>query len=83
MNLKPNDSQFSNAFLKPGLTPKQVAEIMEVSVSTVYAWISRREIASTKVGNSRFVTSSQLSAFANGRPNLDLIDYTYSNRVMR
>ena len=63
MNLKPNDSQFSNAFLKPGLTPKQVAEKMEVSVSTVYAWLSRGELKGNRLGNSRFISEVNLQDF--------------------
>ena len=83
MNINPNKSQFPTHLSRLVFTPSQTAEIMGVKVSTVYAWISRGEIASTKVGYSRFISGTQLSAFANGKADLDSIDYTYSNRVMQ
>ena len=52
-------------------TPSQVARLLGVKPSTVYAWISRNEIHSTKVGYSRFISNFNIENFqaSRGRTN--------------
>ena len=47
---------------------------------TVRAWISRREIASTKVNNRRYISERQITDFYRNRGNNDYVDHTYAPR---
>jgi len=67
-NLKPENSY----------TPAQVAELLGVKPSTVYAWLSRRELAGNKVGHKRFITQQQLMNFYEKRKTGLEIDLTYA-----
>lgn len=44
-------------------TPSELAEILKVKTSTIYAWISRGELQSTRTGYSRSITKAQLQNF--------------------
>jgi excisionase family DNA binding protein len=48
-------------------TPAEVAKLLKVKISTVYAWISRGELQSNKTGYSRAVSQAQLHTFINSR----------------
>lgn len=63
-----------------GLTPRQVADQLGVTPSTVYAMISRKEIGSIKRGRSRFITHEHIAQFHQRRSRLiiDGVDYTYA-----
>lgn len=71
----PVTAQFSPQYL----TPEQVAQRLGVSTSTVYAWISRNEIQSSKFNRRRFFTEEQISNFQQNRGQSDYVDYRYSN----
>ena len=60
------------------LTPAEVAEILGMKTSSIYALISRHELAANKVGRSRFITPSQLDTYMRNRGNKDVVDYTYA-----
>jgi excisionase family DNA binding protein len=59
-------------------TPAQAAEILGMKTSSVYALISRHELAANKVGRSRYISISQLEAYLKNRGSKDVIDYTYA-----
>jgi excisionase family DNA binding protein len=58
------------------LTPAQVAEILRMKTSSIYALVSRFELATEKVGRSRYIRIAQLKAYLKNRGNKDVIDYT-------
>jgi len=60
------------------LTPAQAAEILGMKTSSIYALISRHELAAEKVGRSRYISLSQLEAYIRNRGSKDVIDYTYA-----
>lgn len=53
--------------------------MLGVKQSTVYAWISRKELSASKVGRNRFITQRQINEFLEIRENGDCIDRTYPN----
>lgn len=59
-------------------TPMEVAELMGVKPSTVYAWLSRKELRGSKVGHRRFITKQQLKEFNEQRRTGEYTDYTYA-----
>jgi excisionase family DNA binding protein len=59
-------------------TPAQVADILGMKTSSIYALISRHEIASSKVGRSRFISVNQLDTYLRNRGNKDVVDCTYA-----
>jgi excisionase family DNA binding protein len=63
----------------PGLTPAQLAHKLGVKRSTVYAWISRRELRAIKLGRSRFITETHLREFYLKRSTGEYVDMTYAN----
>jgi excisionase family DNA binding protein len=60
-------------------TPIEVAKMLGVKQSTIYAWISRKELSASKVGRNRFITQRQINEFLEIRENGDCIDRTYPN----
>jgi len=60
------------------LTPAQAAELLGMKTSSVYALISRHELAANKVGRSRYISIAQLEAYIKNRGSKDGIDYTYA-----
>ncbi len=48
-------------------TPAEVAKMLKVKTSTVYAWISRGELQANKTGYSRGISEAQLKAFITSR----------------
>jgi len=60
------------------LTPAEAAEILGMKTSSIYALISRHELAAEKVGRSRYISPSQLEAYMKNRGSKDVIDYTYA-----
>ena len=59
-------------------TPAQAAEILGMKTSSIYALISRHELAAEKVGRSRYISLSQVEAYIRNRGSKDVIDYTYA-----
>ena len=58
-------------------TPQEVADLLGYQVSSIYAFISRRELSSSKHGRYRRISKDQLNAFITSKKSLDLvIDYT-------
>jgi len=57
----------------------QVAQMLGVKPSTVRAWISRKEIRSTKVNNRRYITQQQIADFYYQRKSGDYVDMTYAS----
>ncbi len=66
-----------------GYTPREVAAMLGVKQSTVYAWLSRKELIGYKHGQSRYITKRQLQAFQEKRVNGEYIDVTYANGPVR
>jgi len=60
-------------------TPVQVAKIMGVKPATVYAYISRKELPSLKVGHSRFISQRNIQAFYDRRNSGEFTDYRYAH----
>ena len=69
-----------NSLIPPAIahTPKQLAEMLGLKPSTIYAWLSRGELRGNKVGHRRFITSTQLREFFEFRKTGEYIDYTYA-----
>ena len=68
MNEHQNDKRY---------TPQQVAEYLGFKVASVYALLSRHELAGLKVGRSRVITQEQLNAYLARRKSSNIvIDYT-------
>ena len=61
-------------------SPKEVANMCGVKVGTVYAWISRKELRSYKIGPSRLVPADALAQMYSARKNGEFIDYTYAGK---
>ena len=54
--------------------------MLGVKPSTVYAWLSRKELRGNKVGRNRFITQQQLKEFSDYRATGEYVDYTYAPR---
>lgn len=67
----------------PGLTPKQVAEQLGVTESTIYSWISRGYLRANKVGRKRFISQRQIADFFSQRQTGEYVDMTYANGPVR
>jgi excisionase family DNA binding protein len=60
-------------------TPQQVADQLGFKVASIYALLSRHELAALKVGRNRVITQEQLNAYLARRKSSDaVIDYTKS-----
>ncbi len=70
----------NNTFMAEAFTIPEVARICGVKPVTVRAWISRREIASTKVNNRRYISEKQITDFYRNRGNEEYVDHTYAPR---
>ena len=64
-------------------TPAQVAQMLGVKTSTVYAWLSRNEMQANKVGHNRYITQQQIKEFYLRRKTGEYVDYTYAYRPIR
>ena len=64
-------------------TPVEVARMLGVKPSTVYAWLSRKEMRSNKVGRNRFITPQQIKDFYEQRKTGEYIDMTYAYGPVR
>jgi excisionase family DNA binding protein len=53
--------------------------MLGVKQSTIYAWISRKELSASKVGRNRFITQRQINEFLEIRESSECIDRTYPN----
>jgi excisionase family DNA binding protein len=58
-------------------TPSEVSKMLGVKPSTVYAWLSRKELSANKVGHNRFITNQQLKEFHEQRNHFDYVDKSY------
>jgi excisionase family DNA binding protein len=67
----------------PSFTPAQVAQMLGVKTSTVYAWLSRNEMQANKVGHYRYITQQQIKEFYLRRKTGEYIDYTYAYGPVR
>jgi hypothetical protein len=54
--------------------------MLGVKTSTVYAWLSRKELRGNKVGRKRFITQQQLKEFSDYRATGEYVDCTYAPR---
>lgn len=70
----------NNVYMSEAFTIQEVAKMCGVKPVTVRAWISRREIASTKVNNRRYISERQITDFYRNRGNDDYVDHTYAPR---
>ena len=52
--------------------------MLGVKPSTVYAWLSRKELRGNKVGHKRYITQQQLKEFSDHRATGDYVDCTYA-----
>ena len=52
--------------------------MLGVKPSTVYAWLSRKELHGNKVGHKRYITQRQLKEFSDYRATGDYVDCTYA-----
>ena len=59
-------------------TPSQVAKMFGVETSTVYAWLSRREMQGVKIGHRRYISDQQVKEFILRRRTGDVVDHTYA-----
>jgi excisionase family DNA binding protein len=59
-------------------TPLEIANMFGVKPSTVYAWLSRKELEANKLGNNRVISQSQIRQFIESRKRNEWIDRTYS-----
>ena len=58
-------------------TPQQVADQLGFKVASIYALLSRHELAALKVGRNRVITQEQLNDYLARRKSSDaVIDYT-------
>jgi excisionase family DNA binding protein len=69
--------------IQPGYTPSEVAAMLGVKQSTVYAWLSRKELIGYKLGQSRYITKQQLQALHEKRVKGECINVTYANGPIR
>jgi excisionase family DNA binding protein len=67
----------------PSFTPTQVAQMLGVKTSTVYAWLSRNEMQANKVGHNRYITQQQIKEFFLRRKTGEYVDYTYAYGPLR
>jgi len=65
--------------VQASFTPIQVAKMLGVKPTTVYAWISRKELRANKIGHNRFITRQQIIEFLNKRSSGDYVDMTYAH----
>ena len=66
-----------NEFNNRNYTPQQVADQLGFKVASIYALLSRHELAALKVGRNRVITQEQLNAYLAHRRSTDaVIDYT-------
>jgi len=54
--------------------------MLGVKPSTVYAWLSRKEIRGYKHGRSRYISREHLQEFFKRRSTVEYIDRTYSTQ---
>lgn len=59
-------------------TPTELALVLGVKPSTIYAWLSRGELRGNKVGARRFITQQQVKEFYEYRRTGEYTDYTYA-----
>jgi len=64
--------------MSESLTPAQVAEYLGFKTSSIYALISRNELAATKVGRNRLISPAQLQDYMNRRGTNRDIDCRYA-----
>ena len=58
-------------------TPRQVADQLGFKVASIYALLSRHELAALKVGRNRVITQEQLNDYLARRKSSDaVINYT-------
>ena len=66
-----------NEFNNRNYTPQQVADQLGFKVASIYALLSRHELAALKVGRNRVITQEQLNAYLARRKSSNaVIDYT-------
>ena len=59
-------------------TPTELARVLGVKTSTIYAWLLRGEMRGNKVGARRFITQQQVKEFYEYRSTGEYTDYAYA-----
>jgi excisionase family DNA binding protein len=59
-------------------TPSEVAEILSLKVSSVFALLSRGELKAYHIGRRRVITEQQLRTFQESRKRRVEVDMTYA-----
>jgi len=66
-----------NEYNNKKYTPQQVADQLGFKVASIYALLSRHELAALKVGRNRVITQKQLNTYlARRKSSNKIIDYT-------
>ena len=78
LSLTPFDTRPPNTY-----TPKQIANMLGVKTSTVYAWLSRKELRGYKHGRNRYISKQQIHEFYQKRVSSEYIDMTYADGPSR
>ena len=78
MNQLTHQIASANCIPPSAFTPLEVAKILGVKPSTVYAWLSRKELRGNKVGRKRYITQQQLKEFSDYRATGEYVDCTYA-----
>ena len=74
---------YQNHLPPTSFTPAQVAQMLGVKTSTVYAWLSRKEMQANKVGHYCYITQQQIKEFYLRRKTGEYVDYTYAYGPVR
>ena len=64
-------------------TVDDIAKILGLNVSTIYACLSRRELVGFHQGRRRVITHEQFMDFLRRRNNVDFVDNRYATALMR
>ena len=64
-------------------TPSELAEILDLSVATIYAALSRKELKGFHQGRRRVITSDQLVEYMGKRGAGAVRNHDYSRKEMR
>ena len=67
-----------NSFTQTTYTTTEVAEILGLKVSSVFALLSRGELKAYHIGRRRVITEQQLKTFQDSRKRNVEVDMTYA-----
>ena len=67
----------NNSQERGNYSPQQVADLLGYKVSSIYAFLSRKELQASTIGRNRVISQEQLNNFLHQKKSLDVvIDYT-------